>query len=256
MKYIRAAVNQRGVQDVFDYHLPEELAGQVSPGMLVVVPFGSRRVQAVVLELTDTAAVLHTKAVEAVLDPIPVVTAAQIDLAREMAAETLSPISACLELMLPPGVKKQADTLYHLLPAKEEEKERPLSDFQERIVALLEKRGDLRGRQLSAAFPHQNWKASVGALMRRGRVQAQPVLAAPTARAKVVRTVQLAVAPQQALAGMDDLGSGKAGERRQAILRFLLDELAPVNVSWAYAASGGNSQDLRRLEEKGLVSPG
>ena len=173
-----------------------------------------------------------------------------------MAFETLSPISACLELMLPPGVKKQADTLYHLLPSKEDEKERSLSDFQERIVALLEKRGDLRGRQLAAAFPHQNWKSAVGALMRRGQVQAQPVLAAPTARAKTVRTVELAVSPQQALTEMDNLGSGKAGERRQAILRFLLDELVPVNVSWAYAASGGNLQDLRRLEERGLVNLG
>ena len=256
MKYIRAAVNQRGVQDVYDYHLPEELEESVSPGMLVVVPFGTRRVQAVVLELAETTDVQQTKAVEAVLDPIPVVTAAQISLAQAMAFETLSPISACLELMLPPGVKKQADTLYHLLPAKEEEKERSLSDFQERIVALLEKRGDLRGRQLAVAFPHQNWKSAVGALMRRGQVQAQPVLAAPTARAKTVRTVELAVSPQQALTEMDNLGSGKAGERRQAILRFLLDELVPVNVSWAYAASGGNLQDLRRLEERGLVNLG
>ena len=68
MKYIRAAVNQRGVQDVYDYHLPEELEESVSPGMLVVVPFGTRRVQAVVLELAKTTDVQQTKAVEAVLD--------------------------------------------------------------------------------------------------------------------------------------------------------------------------------------------
>ena len=256
MTYIRAAVNQHGVHDVFDYHLPEELEGQVSPGMLVVVPFGSRRVQAVVLELADTTSVQQTKAVEVVLDPLPVVTTAQISLAREMAHETLAPISACLELMLPPGVKKQADTLYHLLPPKEEKNDRPLSDFQERIIALLEKRGDLRGRQLATAFPHQNWKSSVQALMRRGRVQARPVLAAPTARAKIVRTAQLAVPPEQAVAAMDDLGRGQAGERRAAMLRFLIDEKVAVNVSWVYAASGGNMTDLRRLEEKGLISLG
>ena len=249
MTYLRAAVNQSGVQDVFDYHLPEALEGRVSPGMLVVVPFGSRRVQAIVLELVETPSVPQTRPVEAVLDDLPVVTAAQIALARELARETLSPISACLALMLPPGVKKQADTLYHLLPVKEDEQQRPLSDFQQRVVNLLEKRGDLRGRQLAAAFPHQNWKASVQALVRRGRVQASPVLAAPTARAKVVRTAQLAVPPEEAVAQMDSLGRGNAGERRAAMLRFLIDEKVPVNVSWAYAASGGNSQDLRRMEE-------
>lgn len=256
MSYIRAAVNQHGVQDVFDYHLPEELEGQVSPGMLVVVPFGSRRVQAVVLELAETTSVTQTKAVEAVLDPLPVVTVAQISLARELAHETLSPLSACLELMLPPGVKKQADTLYHLLAVKDEEKQRALSDFQGRIIALLEKRGDLRGRQLAKAFPHQNWKSSVQALMRRGRIQAKPVLAAPTARAKVVRTARLVVPPEEALAQMNNLGRGQAGERRAAILRFLMDEKVSVNVSWIYAASGGNMTDLHRLEEKGLISLG
>jgi len=256
MTYIRAAVNQRGVQDVFDYHLPEEMEGRVSPGMLVVVPFGTRRVQAVVLELTETTSLSQTKPVETILDPQPVVTAAQIALAQELAHETLAPLSACVEIMLPPGVKKQADTLYHLLPPKDAENQRPLSDFQQRIVTLLEKRGDLRGRQLARAFPHQNWKSAVGALMRRGRLQAKPVLAAPTARAKMVRTAQLAVPPEEALAQMDDLGRGNAGERRAAMLRFLIDEKITVNVSWVYAASDGNLQDLRRLEEKGLVALG
>ncbi|MCD4671201.1 MAG: primosomal protein N' [Anaerolineaceae bacterium] len=255
MNYIRVAVNQPGVQGVFDYHLPENLEGRISPGMLVVVPFGSRRVQAIVLERVDTPAVMKTKPVEALLDPQPVVTTAQIDLAHVLARETLAPLSACLELMLPPGVKQQADILYHLME-KEDGDKRPLTDLQEKIVALLAKRGDLRGRQVAAAFPHQNWKSSMQALVRRGQVQTKPVLSPPTVRPKMVRTVQLACSPEQALARMDDLGSGKAGERRQAILRFLIDERVPVNVSWAYASSGGNLQDLSRLAEKGLVTLG
>jgi primosomal protein N' (replication factor Y) len=256
MNYIRVAVHQPGVQDAFDYHLPAELEGQVTSGMLVVVPLGTRRVQAVVLKQVDTPAVPETRAVEAVLDPLPVVTPAQIELAQTLAHETMSPLSACLEIILPPGVKQQADSLFHLIQKEDEIEEKPLTGLQQRILALLAERGDLRGRQLAAAFAHQNWKAAMQTLVRRGQVQSRPVLLPPTVRPKVVRTVQLAVSPVQAEAQMDNLGRGEAGERRQAILRFLIGEPWPVNVSWAYASSGGNLQDLHRLADMGLVTLG
>lgn len=255
MNYVRVAVHQPGVQDAFDYHLPPEFAGQAAPGALVVVPFGTRQVQAVVLEEVETPAVLETRPVVAVLDPQPVLTMPQLALAQTLAHETLSPLSACLEMMLPPGLKQQADTLFHLLPQAGGDG-KPLTALQERIVALLTERGDLRGRQLAAAFTHQNWKASVQALVRQGRVQARPVLPPPAVRPRVVRTVQLACSPQRTLAGMDDVGRGQAGERRKAILRFLMSEPWPVNVSWAYASSGGNLQDLYRLADMGLVKLG
>ena len=255
MNYVRVAVHQPGVQDAFDYHLPPELAGQAAPGALVVVPFGTRQVQAVVLEEVETPAVLETRAVVAVLDPQPVLTMPQLALAQTLAHDTLSPLSACLEMMLPPGLKQHADTLFHLLPQADGDG-KPLTALQERIVALLTERGDLRGRQLQAAFAHQNWKAAMQSLVRQGRVQTRPILPTPAVRPKVVRTVQLACAPQLALASLDDLGRGQAGERRKAILQFLLNEPWPVNVSWVYASSGGNLQDLYRLADMGLISLG
>lgn len=256
MNYVRVAVHQPGVEGVFDYHLPDELADQVRAGMLVVVPFGSRRVQAVVLEEVSTPAVPETKAVEALLDPQPVVTPAQIALARALASETLAPLSACVALMLPPGMKQQADMLYYLLPPPAQD-QKPLSSLQQRIVALLTERGDLRGRQLAASFAHQNWKAAVQALIKRKRVQARPVLLPPGVRPKLVRTVQLACAPAQASTyAAEDLGRGQAGKRRRTILQFLMDEPWPVNVSWVYASSGGSLPDLVSLAEKGLVMLG
>jgi hypothetical protein len=54
---------------------------------------------------------------------------------------------------------------------------------------------------------------------------------------------------------MENLGrSGtQALLRRQAIMRFLLREPGPVNVSWVYAQSGGNISDLHYLAERDLV---
>lgn len=45
-------------------------------------------------------------------------------------------------------------------------------------------------------------------------------------------------------------------KRRQAILRYLMQEAGPVNVSWLYAESGGSFADLEVLAERGLVTLG
>ena len=42
-------------------------------------------------------------------------------------------------------------------------------------------------------------------------------------------------------------------ERRQTILRYLMREPEPVNVTWLYAESGGNLADLYALAEQGLI---
>ena len=252
-QYVQVAVNIPQVSGVFDYHLPPELEGNVTPGCLVEVPFGPRTAQGVMVRMVETPQVAETRAVRALLDPEPVLTAAQIELGTWLAERTLTPLAVCLHTMLPPGLSQQADTRYHLLESPRPD-DRPLSSLQERLVDLLRRRGDLRGRQIETAIPHQNWKAAARGLVRRGWLAARPVLPSPTVRPKVVRTVQLAVPPDQLEPHLlHDLGRGEAGPRREQILRFLQQEPMPVNVSWAYAASGGNLQDLLQLAERDLV---
>lgn len=253
--YIRVAVNIPGVSGVFDYHLPAELIGQVTTGCLVIVPFGKQTAQGIVLRQISEPQVLETRPVKALLDPYPVLTSEQIGLAKWLSERTLSPLVICLSLMLPPGLSKQADTLYSLnkTPPKDDRK---LTSLQQRLIDLLHQHGDMRGRQLSAAIPHQNWKRSARVLVRRGWLLTRPVLLPPSVRSKVVRTIQLACPPEMAESYMGDLGKGAALQRRQRILRFLMKEPWPVDISRVYAASGGNRQDLNRLSEKGLVTLG
>ena len=102
-QFVEVAVNVPGRTGGFDYHLPAELLDAVQPGCLVIVPFGKQRVQGVVMRLMNSPSVPETRPVEALLDPQPVVTAAQMELAQQLAVDTLTPLSACLDLMLPGG---------------------------------------------------------------------------------------------------------------------------------------------------------
>src|SRR5512139_1703552 len=95
--YVEVAVNVPQVAGSYHYHLPPELEGRLLAGHLVEVPFGNRRVQGVVLRLTEHADVADTKAVLALVDEQTMLTQFQIELARQLAWDTLSPLAACIE---------------------------------------------------------------------------------------------------------------------------------------------------------------
>ena len=113
--FVQISVNVPAVSGVFDYHLPENLEGQVGVGHLVTIPFGHQVVQGVVLRFVEIPAVEDTKSVIDLLDPLPVLTSVQISLAEKMAEQTLNPIAAMVGMMLPSGLSQQADTEYSVI---------------------------------------------------------------------------------------------------------------------------------------------
>ena len=252
--YTRIAIHLPSISEAFDYHLPSELAGEVGVGHLVSVPFGTREVQGVVFQLLDQPAVARTKPVLQVLDPEPVLTATQVALAEAMAAETLAPLGAIIGLFLPPGLGQLADTRYTLLPAGKAGLE-GAGRTQTRLLALLESRGPLRGRQIDRHFRQVDWRKSAEWLVKGGMLEKRAVLPEPRVRPKFLRVAQLAVPPEVARAAMPDLGRTRATrERRAAALACLLRELDEVNVAWVYAESGCNLSDLQELAGHGLIT--
>ncbi len=253
--YLEIVVNVPSVEGVFHYHLPPELEGQVDPGHLVEVPFGKRRVQGVVMKQVAEPSVTETRAVSALVDQSVVLTSSQLALAEHLSESSLAPLSSCINLMLPVGLAQMADTRYAINGRSTAVGDPSLSDLQRRVLDLLAERGPLLGRQIDRAFPRIKWRLAIRSLIRRGRITTQPVLPAPNVQPKSVRTVRLACSPKVAVSKMEDLGRAgtKARERRQSVMRYLLEEPGPVEVSWVYAASGGNLQDLRYLAERGLV---
>jgi primosomal protein N' (replication factor Y) (superfamily II helicase) len=250
--YLEIVVNVPRVAGVYHYHLPAQLEGQVWPGHLVEVPFGRQNVQGVVLRYISVPEVAETRPVLGLIDPDPALTSVQILLAEEMARDTLAPLAACIDLMLPPGLSQMADTLYCL----ETDTNRAVQGkIQARLVDLLEKRGPLRGRQIDPAMAKLDWRKAAQALVRRGQISTRTVLPPPSVGPKNVRTAQLACSPAEVDRRVSDLGNSGSGAslRRMAILKLLTREAGPVDVPWVYAESGGSSADLRYLAERGFI---
>ncbi len=260
--YVQVAVNVPQVSGVFDYHIPQALEGRLVAGSLVVVPFGSQVVQGVVLSCASQPSVAETRPVQDLLDPLPVVTPAQIELAKWLSEQNLAPLAACLELMLPPGLSQHAEWVLSPLEPEGAEKieasllneDRVGNAMAVRLLALVRRRGELRAGQLDAAFPRQAWRPAVPRLARRGLVQTSNRLQPPAVRPKVIRTAQLAQSPAEMEAQLSALGrNADVASRRQAILRFLMSEAVPVEIPWVLANSGGKPEDLTRLAEMGLI---
>ena len=252
--YVEVAVIIPRVTGTFSYHLPTSLEGRISPGSLVTVPFGSQHVQGIVTRLLAEPDVPETRPVEDLVDELPVVTAAQMQLAAWLAHETLSPLSACLDAMIPPGLSQHVDTL--IQPMMKEKTHLPagLSQVETRLFGLLNDRGALRGRQVETALPQQNWKAAVKSLEKKGLVATSSYLPPPSVRPKFIKTAQLSIPPEKIDEYLNQLGRQTAViQRRLAVLKFLATEPWPVDIAWVYAASHASLADLQKLEETGLI---
>ncbi|NQU30739.1 MAG: hypothetical protein HQ525_08740 [Anaerolineae bacterium] len=195
--FVQISVNIPAISGVFDYHLPPELEGKIGIGNLVTIPFNNQIVQGVILRFLDKPSVADTKSVVDLLDPLPVLTPAQIALAERMAEQTLNPLAAMVGLILPSGLSQQADTEFGNRDWEMGVGESPIefSEIQKRLLSLLQKRGPLRGRQIDRHFKHVDWRQSAQALVRRGILSSKSVLPAPKVRPKFIRTAQLAVPP-------------------------------------------------------------
>jgi primosomal protein N' len=164
-----------------------------------------------------------------------------------MAEETLAPLGACINLMLPPGLSQRTDTLVQLNPERQFDEE-TFAPLEKRIVHLLQDRGALRGRQLNASLRHVEWRGAVRKLARAGIVQTRAVLPPTRVRPKTVRKVALAIPPDQIETLPDPLSRvEKVHERRLRVLRFLAGEAGLVEPSWVYAQTGANNGDLKML---------
>ena len=248
--FARLAVNIPAVSGIFDYSIPTELAPHIQLGCLVVAPFGNQTVQGIVLELTESPSVHNPKPILDLLDPAPVLTPPQIQLAIRMAESTLNPLAAIVGLMIPTGLSQQADILYELRLTDYEDK---ASKVTSRLLNLLRERGSLRGRQIDSHFAKVDWRKTASYLVKRGVLSSRNILPPPRVRPKHIRVAQLSATPEEAEAQMDSLGTKQTLPRRRAALKFLIQQPEAINLSWIYAETGCKLADLQVLEERGLI---
>ncbi len=100
----------------FHYSIPPHLADVVRPGHLVRVPFRTREVHGIVIALHDESPVPETRPILDLVYPEPVLTSLQLQLARWMAEEYLTPLIYVLKLFLPPRLTAPPEPVIMRVP--------------------------------------------------------------------------------------------------------------------------------------------
>jgi primosomal protein N' (replication factor Y) len=249
--YAEIAVNVASLAGTFHFQVPTDLEETLRAGHLVTVPFGSRDAQGVIVGLGDDEPegvdLNRLRPVIDLIDPEPVLTVGQLDLAYWLSRTYLIPLIDAITLMFPPGLAKQAESVFSLAiedaPAK--------NPLQARLLTLIRERGSLRSGQLDHALPRTNWRAAADSLVRAGVLRKVTRLEPPRLNAKHIRTARRVTNVPRPSGPLSRTAAKHA--RLTAALDYLESERKPAELSWVYAASGATLQDLKDLQERGLI---
>lgn len=256
MRYAEVAVNV-AVNQTFHYHIPDELVEQIDAGHLVRVSFGTATQPGVVLaihrKLPREIREIQTKPIQERLDERPVLNAAQIELVRWMSAEYLASPGACMALFLPPGIIGRSTRMVTLVN-HDYAGETPVE--REIIAKLRELAADgqasIEQRKLEKMLEAKTVATKLRELAAQGIVQISSMLSEPTTRKKTVRTVRRSIPPEEVIHALNEMKQRNAVKQLQ-VFGYIARHEFPLDVTEVYEATGANSADLRRLEQKALV---
>ncbi|NLG50157.1 MAG: primosomal protein N' [Chloroflexi bacterium] len=231
----------------FHYNVPDALRPQVAAGQLVWVPFGRRYLQGIIVRLDDCSPVEETRDLDAIVDPQPVLSPLQIELAHWISEYYLAPIHQVILSMLPPGVTQKVEVV--LRPVDDVSLEQA-TDKQQEILTLLRQEKALTLQQLSRLTRQRGYRSTVEQLLKHGWITKRPEIRPPQVRPKLVTVVRAA-------ANADPNALGDRAIKQQQALRYLLaqrdEEAGWLPLSVAAAEAGVAAAQIRALADKGLV---
>ena len=132
------------IDRLFTYQLPLTLEHRVQVGARVIVPFGSRRLTGVVLQVHSDSKAVDTREVLSLRDPEPVLEADLLELGRWVAEYYCAPIGEVLRGMLPLAGETRRTTQYALTDTGRDVARQLVTSTQSdpavKVLTLLEER--------------------------------------------------------------------------------------------------------------------
>ena len=239
----------------YTYRLPDRLRDVAAVGHLVRVPLQASTALGVIVALADAPppdlpAETAIRDVAEILDPLPVVTPIQIELARRIAHEYLEPLSQALRLMLPPGLKER--TFVVVSQTAGAPPGEGLTSEQAAALSLLQGHGGrLRLSSLLGRLRAEDPEAVVHALADRGLVEAHYALVPPKPAPARVQFVRLLADEATIEAALPRLG--RSSKQADALLVLARRANAPLTLLELCDLVGCTEGPLRALAARGWV---
>ncbi|WP_273717026.1 primosomal protein N' [Alkalihalobacillus pseudalcaliphilus] len=224
---------------LFDYLVPAEWQAYIKPGMRVIVPFGPRKIQGFIVELTNESEFKQLKKVLELQDMEPVLTSELIDVGKWLAAETLSYQISAFQVMLPAALKSKVKKEWVLATNKQ--------DLPLFVQALFGQKSSISTEVMKELNKQE--KIELQALLLSGElIEKYKVI--EKAKQKYIR--MLTLNEPYTLEAMEADLSGRAKKQLQ-ILHHLVHQKQPKATNQVLQDLKTTRQTLQPLLEKGFI---
>lgn len=230
----------------YHYAIPEHLRDRVAPGVMVLIGFGERIIEGLVVAGAETSPVEEVREIMDVVADSALLTPTQITLARKIARYYLVSPMKVIAPMLPPGLRARVRRWSVLDPCVTVPKDVSTTESGRLFLEALRKEREVSHKQLAKLVGREDFKRIQRRLERIGAVQLRVELAQTTSQSINKQWVERLTnisksllqslrSPQQRI--MQAL-EAKGGE---ATVRSLLEE------------TDTNLSSIRALEKRGFL---
>ena len=252
MKYAEVSVNSPIAQRrTFSYAIPPHL--NIEVGQAVLVPFGERTLQGIVMALSPHPAVAETRDIIDIIEPRPFLSAAQVNLARWIIEYYLSPLFDAVALMLPPGFERKTLTFVSAAPGPDEPTVSSLSSLPHQVFALLPKQGRISLKELEKKLGEKKAQAIVSQLVRQGLAVRSYELEPIKIHPKTVPFLRLNMPAASAREIAAELRRKRAF-KQASLLNFLTEQAEPIPWAEARQKLGVSKAAADALIRQGLIT--
>jgi primosomal protein N' (replication factor Y) len=206
-------------------------------------------VQGIVFQLTEYPEVEETRDIIGIIDPLPILSPAQVELARWISECYLSPLFDAAALMMPPGFERRVITFLNLAAYPAETTS--LTREQRALLNLLQRKQKVAIAEAERALGRKRSGIVVGQLIRKGLVSKTHELERLRVRPKVVPHIRLGA---EAEVVRQELVKAKMASKQAGLLQFLLAQSRSVPLSEAKERVGCSTAVVAALRKKGLIS--
>jgi len=249
MNYAEVAVNSPGSRSTFCYAIPARL--NINVGQAVWVPFGSRVIQGIVVELSEQPSVEATKEIADLVTDYPVLSSLQIKLAQWISKHYLSPLFDAMALMLPPGFERQTITYFQLVDPQVDLSS--LTPEQRQILHFMKEKKKTSLREVEEAIGKKKARQITDQLLDRQLITKTLELEKVKIKPKTVPYVELITDREEIEAEKARLNKSRAYKQAE-LLEFLTEQTQPISVSELRKRLNCSLATIGALASRHLVS--
>lgn len=233
----------------FCYAIPPHL--NVHTGQAVWVPFGSRIVQGIVVQLREIPSVNVVKEIDDVITGYPLLSATQVELAQWISRQYLASLFDAMALMLPPGFERKLASYFRL--SGDQSSLSLLTPEQAQVLHFIEERGRVSFTELEKKLGASKAGRITDKLVDLGLVVRFSELEKARVKPKVIPYIKLVASKDDIASEIARLKTTRA-YKQAALLQFLAKESKPLPISEVRKQVTCSLKTVRALESGHLIS--